>query len=46
MLFEGIRIPWDNDIFDKSKRYEKAKTQYLYIYGDGKPFAQVDTIPY
>ena len=46
MYFEGIRIPWDNVIFDKSKRYEKAKTQYLYIYGDGKPFAQVDTIPY
>lgn len=46
MYFEGVRIPWNNDIFDDGKRREKALVQYYEIEGIPVPQHEyVDTIP-
>lgn len=44
MYYQGIQIPWDNDILDEVKRQEKKKTQRL----PGAPSHTdlLDTIPY
>lgn len=46
MYFKGVRIPWNNDIFDDGKRREKALVQYYEIEGIPVPQHEyVDTIP-